>query len=128
MYQPADSRPRFLDLKKFKFPLNAKLSILHRISGLLLLISLIGYLALFNLIAWHPSVTYEAIQSHCILLCAHSFFWLGALWHWLTGIRHLAAEHFLQETHYRLINHPSLSQLLILTWIGLSMIALWRIW
>lgn len=128
MYQFPDKRPRFLQLTKIHFPLNAKLSAAHRISGLLLIISLTGYLALLNLITLHPLVTFESVADHCIVKCAHSLFWTGLIWHWLTGIRHLMAEHFLSPEHYGFINSDTISYVLLTAWILFSALALWEIW
>lgn len=120
MYIHPGKRPRFLSLLAFKFPLNAKLSILHRITGVFLLISLIGYIALLHLILLHPSVTLASVSEHCIIACMSTVFWSTLIFHWLTGVRHLIAEHFTQIRFYQIINSDWISYLIILLWLSAS--------
>ncbi len=119
MYSHPGNRPRFLSLRAFKFPLNAKLSILHRITGVLLIITLLGYLALAHLILLHPVVTLESVSNHCISACLNSVFWSTLSFHWLSGLRHLMAEHYTQTHLYQIINSDRISYLLIATWVVL---------
>jgi len=116
MYSHPDNRPRFLNLTAFKFPLNALLSGAHRISGLGLLVSLLGYLVLTNLILFDASVTLLDIRAHPLLLTLHSLFWISLSFHWLTGLRHLLAEHFTQTSAYQRINSPTASAILLSAW------------
>jgi len=122
MYTPSDKRPRFLSLTAFKFPLNAKLSALHRISGLMLIASLIGFLALMHLIVLHPLVTINSISDHCITNCLVTIFWSTITFHWLTGLRHLLAEHFTLPNLYQLINSDKVSYLLIALWLVITLL------
>lgn len=125
MYQFPGNRPRYLSLTSFKFPLNAKLSILHRITGLFLIISLLGFIALLHLILLHPSVTLASVSEHCIIKCLSSVFWISLSFHWLTGLRHILAEHFTQPTLYKSINSKAVSVALLGVWL-LTSILIWR--
>ncbi|BCN93272.1 hypothetical protein THMIRHAM_10570 [Thiomicrorhabdus immobilis] len=128
MYRHPGNRPRFLSLTAFKFPLNAKLSALHRITGLILIISLLGYLALAQLIIFHPIVTMDSIHDHCFINCLNSVFWSAISFHWLSGIRHLFAEHFIQPHSYRLINSAKISYLLLSIWGLLTVFISYQAW
>lgn len=128
MYQHPGNRPIFLSLLKFRFPLNAWLSAGHRLFGLALFISLLGYLALLNLTLFNATVTLDGIRDHWILLCLHSAFWISISFHWLTGLRHLLAEHFTQPKLYQLINSKHASQAVLVCWILLSFWILQEVW
>ena len=128
MYQDPTGRPRFLSLTAFKFPFNAKLSILHRITGVALLISLIGYLALIHLILFHPIVTLESVSQHCIINCLSSIFWITLAFHWLSGLKHLLAEHFTQDNTYKIINSHFAGYAMIALWLIVSMAILFYFW
>lgn len=128
MYQSSDVRPKNLNLQTFKFPLNAIFSILHRISGVVLIISLIGYLAVAHLVWLHSEVRLSLINEHWILLCLHSFFWLAVTFHWLTGIRHLLAENAFDSTNYQRLAANWSNYLILLLWLGISAYALNLIW
>ncbi|WP_373016880.1 succinate dehydrogenase, cytochrome b556 subunit [Thiomicrorhabdus sp.] len=128
MYQHPGKRPIYLSLWKFHFPLNAWLSAGHRISGMLLFISLLGYLALFNLIILNDNVTLESIRDHCFIRCLNSIFWTSLSYHWLTGLRHLLAEHFTRADAYQKINSHSVSLLLLSLWALLSVFIFIQAW
>lgn len=116
MYSHPGNRPRFLKLSDFHFPLNALLSGAHRATGFALVISLLIYLVLGNLILFTPSITLEPIASHWLTLLLHTGFWISLSYHWLSGLRHLFAEHFLQPEIYSFINSKIVSILLLVTW------------
>ncbi|WP_178862282.1 succinate dehydrogenase, cytochrome b556 subunit [Thiomicrorhabdus cannonii] len=128
MYQFPGNRPVYLSLRRFHFPLNAWLSALHRITGLLLVICLIGYLMLLNLLTFHPLVTLEAIRDHWILQCLHTTFWISLSYHWLAGLRHLLAEHFTQAAHYAAINSKTVSRIMLVVWSALSLLSCYAVW
>ncbi|MBO1924022.1 succinate dehydrogenase, cytochrome b556 subunit [Thiomicrorhabdus sp. 6S3-12] len=128
MYQSNDPRPRSLNLLAFHFPLNAWLSVLHRITGLLLIVSLIGYLALANLIWLHPDVRLSAINQHWIPLCMHSVFWAAVSFHWLTGLRHLLAEKLYDTTWYSRLASPLCNSLVLLVWLLICLFSWQTIW
>lgn len=128
MYSHPGNRPRFLSLIAFRFPLNAKLSALHRITGLLLIICLLGYLALLHLILFHPQVTLEGSANHWVHNLLYSGFWSTLSFHWLTGLRHLLAEQLIEEKYYRLLNSKTVSYTLILLWLLFAIFILYQAW
>lgn len=111
-----------------RFPINALLSGAHRLTGLALVISLIGYLALANLILIHPNISLISISDHWILLCLHSVFWMALSFHWLGGLRHLLAGHFMTPKSYQIINSALISILLIMLWISISIFIIYQAW
>lgn len=128
MYSNPDNRPRFLKLSAIHFPINALLSGAHRLSGLALVISLIGYLALANLILIHPHISLITISDHWILLSLHTAFWMALSFHWLTGLRHLLAEHFTAPKPYQIINSRFITILLIMTWAFITIFIIYQAW
>lgn len=128
MYSHPGNRPRYLNLAQFRFPINAILSAAHRITGFALVISLIGYLALTNLIILHDQVTLESVSSHWIVLMFHTAFWVSLAYHWLSGLRHLLAEHFLAPATYAAINSKGVSFALIAMWLIISIFILVQVW
>ena len=128
MYQHPGNRPIFINLMKLRLPLNAWLSVAHRISGLGLFITLLGYLALLNLLLINHNVTLMSVQDHWIVLCLHSVFWSALSFHWLTGLRHLLAEHFTSPKPYKFINSAIVSQALLLSWLVLLYLIMTKVW
>ncbi len=128
MYQHPGNRPINLNLLKLRFPINAWLSAGHRISGVLLFLSLLGYLGLLNLMIFNEYVTLDSMTDHWIVKLVHSGFWLSVSYHWLSGLRHLLAEHFTQPEKYQRINSPASAQALLLTWIVASLLILQWVW
>lgn len=126
MYQT--DKPRYLSLTAFKFPLNAKLSILHRITGVFLVLSLIKFLALIHLILLHPQVTLAAVSDHVIVLFLSSVFWITLAFHWLSGTKHLLAEHFTAEKTYNILNSDAAAYSMLTTWIVISAFILYYFW
>jgi succinate dehydrogenase / fumarate reductase cytochrome b subunit len=116
MFNHPGSRPRNINLFDFKFPLNAKLSILHRITGVVLILCLIAYLGVANLVVLHPVVTFEHIINHWIIQVLNISFWLAVSFHWLTGLRHLLAEHLLNDKTYKMINSNQVSYFIFVLW------------
>lgn len=100
MYQHPGKRPVYINLAAFKFPLPAYVSILHRITGVLLSLGLLLGLVWLNWAVFHP----ESFQASLALL-AHplskliiSGFLLSLWFHWLSGLRHLLIEHNVWNT------------------------------
>lgn len=95
MYQHPGSRPVNLDIRAFRFPLNAYLSILHRITGVLLVLVLSAGLIWFNcLILWPQDFALTVAWMDTWLGQLLLFSLCSALWfHWLAGLRHLLLEH-----------------------------------
>ncbi|VAW44482.1 hypothetical protein MNBD_GAMMA03-1898 [hydrothermal vent metagenome] len=128
MYSHPSNRPRSLKISNFRFPLNALLSGAHRATGLALVISLIVYLTLANLILFIPIITLEKVADCWLTLVLHTGFWIALTYHWLSGLRHLCAEHFLQPETYQLINSNTVSYLLLGTWFISSLSIIYRVW
>ncbi len=128
MYLHPGNRPRFLKLSAIHFPINALLSGGHRLSGLALIISLIGYLALANLLLIDPSITLISISDHWLLLCLHTAFWMALSFHWLTGLRHLLAEHFTNPKPYQIINSDLITVFLMAIWVFISLFITYQAW
>lgn len=97
--QPQHHKPPvFLNLFKFHFPLNAVLSILHRISGVFLVFGFILLLVWLNKVAFHPEYFAEnmAFWSHPLSKLGWMLFAFSLWFHWLSGARHLLMEHDFQ--------------------------------
>ncbi len=85
------SRPVYLNLFAFKFPITAILSIIHRITGVLLFFGLVPIILL-----WHTSLQNEAgfalAQELSAVIFIRLFLWAYAcvlFYHVLAGIKHL---------------------------------------
>ncbi len=128
MYSHPGNRPRSLKISNFRFPLNALLSGAHRATGLALVISLVAYLTLANFILFVPAVTLENVAACWLTQILHTGFWIALTYHWLSGLRHLCAEHFLQPKTYQLINSKAVSYLLLATWFISSLSITYRVW
>lgn len=128
MYHHPGKRPVFLSLWKFRFPLNAWLSAAHRLTGLSLFISLMGYLALFNLLVFHETVSLNSLQQHWIIHCLNTVFWISLSFHWLSGLRHLMAEFCADSSFYSTINQRNVSVALLLIWGLASLFIIKQAW
>lgn len=87
-------RPVNLDLFKFKFPVMAIVSVLHRISGVVIFLFIP-----FMLYILHQSLisqsSFEAIQSCLQHPVAKTFVWMmlaAVIFHLFAGIRHLMMD------------------------------------
>ncbi len=94
------NRPKHLALHLIKLPLAGYVSILHRISGLLLFLSL-------PVLLWVLQSSLRSIETYTQLLEAlrhplGKLVWLGLLWaflhHFCAGIRYLAIDLHLAST------------------------------
>ncbi|QBZ84075.1 Succinate dehydrogenase cytochrome b556 subunit [Hydrogenovibrio crunogenus] len=130
MYPRHDNRPVYLNLFKFHFPLNAILSILHRITGVLLVLSLgIGLIWLHGMIL-QPDAYAENLQilTHPIGQLVLTLGGLSLWFHWLSGLRHLAMEHDLGGLLSQLERSRLSAQVLLLIFVIGSLWLLWEIW
>lgn len=95
MYQHPGNRPVNLDLRSFRFPLNAYISILHRITGVMLIMGFLVGLVWLNWLILTPEDFEDAIGYFDGFIGQLFLFGLlGSLWyHWLAGLRHLLIEH-----------------------------------
>ena len=130
MYPRHDNRPVYLNLFKFHFPLNAIISILHRITGVLLLLSLLlGLIWLHNLVL-SPD---EYAQNRDLLSqpLGQVMLSLGgvSLWfHWLSGVRHLAIEHNIGGLLTHLKRSQRSGRIMLLGFVIGAVGLLWEIW
>jgi succinate dehydrogenase / fumarate reductase cytochrome b subunit len=89
-----DPRPVNLSLRHFHFPLNAWLSISHRLSGLLLVVGLLVGLVMLSHLLLQP----KAFAFYQIWLSTHTaqilllIFVLVVWFHWLAGLRFLLID------------------------------------
>ncbi len=96
----SEVRPVFLDLRRIRLPINALVSILHRVTGVLLIVSIPLVLWLFGLSLSGPDGYSEASAAlghplgRVLLL---GWFWL-LMHHFFVGIRFLLLEVGIGET------------------------------
>ncbi|MYD42583.1 MAG: succinate dehydrogenase, cytochrome b556 subunit [Gammaproteobacteria bacterium] len=88
------TRPVNLSLIAFRFPIAAIISILHRISGVVLFIGM-GYLAYLLSMSLQSAESFAWVL-HAMHHTAHGFFlWLvvsAVAYHFIAGIRHLLLD------------------------------------
>jgi len=130
MYQHTGNKPVYLNLRAFRFPLNAILSILHRISGVLVVVSLIFGLVWLNLLLLQPERYQQtwAWLSHPlgkVLVIAGA---LSLSFHWLTGLRHLLMEHNVAQMLTRLDRAKLSAQGVLVIFAIWSVWVIWRLW
>lgn len=97
---PSQARPVFLDLTKIRLPVNALVSILHRVSGVLLILSIPIVLWLFGRSLAGPEEFAQAtgMMGHPLgLLLLLGWLWL-LMHHFFVGIRFLLVEVGVGET------------------------------
>lgn len=95
-----DQRPVNLDLRTFRFPITAIISILHRLSGLLLCL-LIPFLLWGLQTSLDSYGGFDAIHACFASMGMRMVLWLllSALWyHLIAGIRHLLMDFGIGET------------------------------
>ena len=87
-------RPKFLDLSKIKLPLSGFASILHRISGFLLILA-IPFLLYFFYLSLHSEETFTLLTSildfWCIKILLAFLLW-SFLHHFCMGVRILLID------------------------------------
>ncbi|MBN2647227.1 MAG: succinate dehydrogenase, cytochrome b556 subunit [Thiotrichales bacterium] len=128
MFSPEKPQYRPINLLAFRFPLNAWLSILHRITGGLLLLCLIAYLLLANLIWLNQEIRLSALHNHWLLLSLHTLFWSSLMFHWLSGVRHLLAETLYDKPAYLWLGQSMSQRLMLGLWLFLSLGLAYQIW
>ncbi len=95
-----DSRPVNLALTKFKFPLTAIISILHRISGFVIFLFVPFFLCFLNKSLTSPH-EFAEIQQCLSSGIAKFFTWVmfaALIYHLVAGIRHLLMDAGVGET------------------------------
>jgi succinate dehydrogenase / fumarate reductase cytochrome b subunit len=96
----SEVRPVFLDLRKIRLPINALVSILHRVTGVFLIVSIPLVLAVFGLSLSGPEGYAEALSA--LRHPLGQALLLGWLWllmhHFFVGVRFLLLEVGIGET------------------------------
>ena len=123
------AKPRaYLSLLRFAFPLNAILSITHRVTGIIIFISLLltmtlltlsleGSDFLLNLLSFFQTPYGKAILSLALI---------SLLFHWLAGIRHLITNAKLEWSEPDKVKATAYQ--LLVVWTGLSASGIYWIW
>ena len=121
------NRPKNLNLFTIRLPINAVVSILHRVSGIGLFLSIpLFLLALQSLV--HSEVSYAALASWLDTWFVKLIL-IGLAWafshHFFAGIRHL-----LQDIHWMTsLSNARLSSRILLWLVGVStVIFAWLVW
>ena len=87
-------RPVHLDLTRMKFPPMAIVSIMHRISGVLLFLLLPFVLYIFSS-SLHSQESFDELQIFLVLPVTKLFLWLllsAAAFHLFAGVRHMMMD------------------------------------
>ena len=125
MYQFPTQRPRFLKLSQIRFCQNAWLSALHRITGALLIATLLIYLLLLSQVLLND-LSLHSLQTSIWIKWLNTLFWISLYFHWLSGLKHLLSEHFLSAHHYqRFTSKQAATALLHAWWLG-SVVVIWN--
>lgn len=130
MYHHPGNKPVYMSLRDFRFPLNAILSILHRITGVLTVVTLIVGLAWLNLLLLQPDSYQQtwAWLHHPLGKLVVIAGMLSLSFHWLTGFRHLLMEHNVGQMLTRLDRAKTSAQWLLLVYLIWSVWVIWRLW
>ena len=74
----------------------------------------------------------EIFEDLLSLLVAHDHnpltIWSALAFHWLTGLRHILAEHFTQPHIYQKINSLSANLLIIALWCLITVLIIYQAW
>ena len=121
-----DKRPVFLDLTKIYLPRTALVSILHRVSGIAMILSL-------PLLAWLLYLCVDTSQHSVLHVVVMSIWYkffiflviIGFAYHWLAGVRHLIADMF--GAHDLAFARISADTVLVtwLAWVGFVVYVVW---
>ena len=120
-------RPKNLNLFTIRLPINAIVSILHRVSGIGLFLSIPLILLTLHYLV-HSENTYATLTS-CLDTWFIKLVLIGLSWaffhHFFAGIRHL-----LQDIHWMTsLNNARLSSRILLWLVGISTaIFAWFVW
>lgn len=120
--------PAWLSLRKFHFPLQAKLSIAHRVTGIITILFLLVGLGILNLWILQPTY-FKFIIAFWHSLAGKLLLWLGLsalLFHWLAGIRHLLMEHNIWQMQTQ--NSPASAKGLLWLYLFLWGLLSWAVW
>lgn len=96
-----DNRPVYLDVTKYKFPNTAIVSILHRISGIILFLY-IPFLIWALDMSLSSGAQFQQLNYNLSLPVIKIFLWLllaALIFHIVAGTRHLLMDMGIGETH-----------------------------
>lgn len=96
-----DKRPVYLDVTKYRFPNTAIVSILHRVSGVLLFLYIPFLLWALDM-SLSSGEEFQRLAFHLGHPVIKFFSWLllaSVIFHLIAGIRHLLMDMGLGETH-----------------------------
>ena len=122
-----DKRPVFLNLLQIHLPLTALVSILHRVSGIGMILGLPIVLVMFYCVVAGSSEYQSMVflssftMSKVILLLILT----GTMYHILAGIRHIYDD--FAGTH-ALIHARYTAWLLMFAWVAWIVACIWRLW
>lgn len=125
-----DKRPVNLSLWHFRFPFNALVSISHRVSGVVLILSLAAWLLWFNLILLDS----DNFSSYLQWLSSFSgklfltLFWSALSFHWLAGVRHLILEFSSHNALKQTLRSNTQAKWLAGLWLLSVFIIIWGVW
>lgn len=130
MYPRHDNRPVYLNLLKFHFPLNAIISILHRITGVLLVLFLLLGLIWLHSIILQPETYAENRQvwTHPLGRLMLSLGSISLWFHWLSGVRHLLIEHNIGGLLSHLERSRLSGKIMLFIFVIGTLWLLWEIW
>lgn len=128
MMPKTDPRPVYLNLFQFRFPPNALLSISHRISGVVLIVSLCIWLGLLNLMVFFPQSDHQAWLSSWSGQVFIWGFWSALALHWLAGARHLFIEFCINPRFKQLARTNHAALLMFAVWLATTAWIGWEVW
>lgn len=130
MYPRPDKRPVYLNLFQFRFPLNAIVSISHRISGVLLVLGFAVLLLWLNLLVFssEPYAQKMAMWSHPLAKVFLSVFLMSLWFHWLSGARHLLMEHDVWGWLSDLRKSTASAQVMLWVFALGCAVIVWQVW
>lgn len=95
-------RPVYLDITKYKFPITAIVSILHRISGVIIFL-FIPFLLWALDMSLQSGEQFQALLRYLDNVAMKLLVWIllaAIIFHWVAGIRHLLMDVGVGESHY----------------------------
>lgn len=121
-----DTRPVFLDLTVIHLPRTALVSILHRVSGVGLILSypLLVALMYATVFTWQNDVLDDVI-THVLFKIFSALILMGSGYHLLAGLRHVFADIF---GLYDLSVGQSTADFVLFLWVAWSLYVIYGVW
>ena len=121
-----DKRPVFLDLTVIYLPRTALVSILHRVSGIGLILSYPLMVVLLYIVAADVrSVTVDYVLGHSVFRFFMALVLMGSGYHMLAGLRHILADVL---GLYDLPVGQSTADVVLLLWVLWSLYVVYGVW